>query len=141
MVELILKTDPLRPGWFISEEAQSLAPGTNRWRNGIRAHVWRPPTDVYETEEAIIVRVEIGGMQEEDFTISLAGRLLTIRGLRPDVPERRAYHQMEIFFGEFLSEVELPGPVAAEGVTAEYKAGFLRLVLPKDRPKRIQISD
>lgn len=141
MVALILKTDPLRPGWLISEEVQSLAPGTTRWRNGIRSHAWRPPTDVYETEEAIIVRVEIGGMQEEDFTISLAGRLLTIRGLRPDVPERRAYHQMEIFFGEFLSEVELPGPVAAEGVTAEYKAGILRLVLPKDQPKRIHISD
>ena len=141
MVELILKTDPLRPGWFISEEVQSLTPGTNRWRNGIRSHVWRPPTDVYETEEVIVVRVEIGGMQEEDFTISLTGRLLSIRGQRPDVPERRAYLQMEILFGEFLSEVDLPGPVATEGVTAEYKAGFLRLVLPKDRPKRIHISD
>ena len=141
MVELILKTTPLRPGWFISEEVQSLTPGANRWRNGIRSHAWRPPTDVYETEEVIVVRVEIGGMQEEDFAISLAGRLLTIRGQRPDLPERRAYHQMEIFFGEFLSEVELPGPVVAESITAEYQAGFLRLVLPKDRPKRIQISD
>jgi HSP20 family protein len=141
MVELILKTDPLRPGWFISEEVQSLAPGANRLRNGIRSHVWRPPTDVYETEDAIVVRVEIAGMQEENFAISLSERLLSIRGQRPDVPERRAYHQMEIYFGEFLSEVELPSPVVAEGVTAEYKAGFLRLVLPKDLPKRIHIND
>lgn len=141
MVELILKSDPLRPGWYITEDAQSLAPGASRWRNGIRSPLWRPPTDVYETEEAIVIRVEIAGMLEEDFSISLAERLLTIRGARPDIQEKRAYHQMEIFFGEFLCEVELLSPVDVEAVTAEYQAGFLRVILPKPRAKRVQISD
>jgi HSP20 family protein len=107
----------------------------------MRSPLWRPPTDVYEIEEAIVIRVEIAGMQEEDFSISLAERLLTIRGVRPDIQEKRAYHQMEIFFGEFLCEVELLSPVDAEAVTAEYQAGFLRVILPKLRAKRVQISD
>ncbi|HLE15475.1 MAG TPA: Hsp20/alpha crystallin family protein [Anaerolineales bacterium] len=141
MIDVLLKSDPLRPGWYLSEEVQPLSPGTNRWRLNARSHVWRPPTDVYETEDAIIVRVEIAGMQEEDFSISLAGRLLSIRGIRPDQPERRAYHQMEIFFGEFLSEIELPCAVLAEGISAEYRSGFLRLVLLKDRPKKIQVVE
>jgi HSP20 family protein len=103
--------------------------------------MWRPPTDVFETEQAVIVRVEIAGMREEDFSISLTGDQLTVRGNRPDIQERRAYHQMEIFFGEFTVEVKLPAQVLADEVIAEYQAGFLRLVFPKDKPKKIQVSE
>lgn len=140
MVEIALKVDPLRPGWYLAEEVPNRASGALRWRNATRSHAWRPPTDVYETDEAVVVRVEIAGMRDEDISILLAGRLLTIRGLRPDVPERRAYHQMEIFFGEFISEVELPCGVIAEQARAEYKTGFLRLVLPKEAPNKIPVN-
>jgi HSP20 family protein len=141
MVELELKSVPLRPGWYSSEDAQSLTQGANRWRNGIRPHIWRPPTDVYETETTIVVRVEIAGMREEDFSISLANRLLLIRGVRSDLLERRAYHQMEIAFGEFSTEVELPGPVLTEAVVAEYTDGFLRLEFPRELPKKIEVKE
>ena len=46
----------------------------------MRTPVWRPPTDVYELEETLVVRVEIAGMREEDFIIQLNGRILSIRG-------------------------------------------------------------
>jgi HSP20 family protein len=107
----------------------------------LRSHVWRPATDVFEIEESIVVRVEIAGMREEDFSISLKGNQLTVRGNRPDVLERRAYYQMEISFGEFLTEVNLPGPVLSDHVTAEYIDGFLRLVFRKDRPKKIIVTE
>ena len=45
-----------------------------------RQHVWHPPTDVYEREDSIVVRVEIAGMKEEDFIIQLDQYLLTILG-------------------------------------------------------------
>lgn len=107
----------------------------------MRSHIWRPATDVYETEETVVVRVEIAGMREEDFEISLSGRMLSIRGSRPDIQEKRAYHQMEIFFGDFSTEVELPAPVLVDQVAAEYQQGFLRLVFMKDLPKRIPVGD
>jgi HSP20 family protein len=141
MEELEIMSKPLNPRWYSSDETQSLGPDANRWREGMRAYIWRPATDVYETEDTIIVRVEIAGMKEDDFSISLSGRVLTIRGNRPDILERRAYHQMEIFFGEFSTEVELPAPVLSDEVTAEYLAGFLRLVFPKDRPKKIRVTE
>ena len=141
MDELELKSEPLQPRWYTTDESESLRPGGNRWRNGIRSHVWRPATDVYETEESIIIRVEIAGMREEDFSISLKGNQLTVRGNRTDVLERRAYYQMEISFGEFLTEVNLPGPVLSDDVTAEYIDGFLRLVFPKDKPKKIRVTE
>ena len=140
MEDLELKSEPIQPIWYNSDESQSLS-GGKRWRNGVRSHIWRPPTDVFETEQAVIVRVEIAGMREDDFSISLTGDQLTVRGNRPDIQERRAYHQMEIFFGEFSVDVKLPAPILADNVAAEYQDGFLRLVFPKDKPKKIQVSE
>jgi HSP20 family protein len=96
--------------------------------------------DVYETEDSLVVRVEVAGMREEAFTVDLDGRSLAIRGSRSDTPERRAYHQMEIHFGEFLIEMELPSDVEPENVEAFYQDGFLRVVLPKVKPRQIHID-
>jgi len=141
MVEMSLKPNPNKPNYYILEENLPLNSEPVHWRVTLRPHVWRPPTDVYETEDAIIVRVEIAGMRESDFMISLDGRYLSIRGVRPDVPERRAYHQLEIRFGEFSTDLELPYPVVPERIEAIYNNGFLRVVMPKEGPRHIPIQD
>lgn len=115
--------------------------GPFEWRLSVRTPVWRPATDVYETEDTVVVRVEVAGMREEDFSIELEGRYLTIRGSRPDQAERRAYHQMEIRFGEFSTQVELPVAVESEQVQAIYGNGFLRVTLPKTRSQQIEIDN
>jgi HSP20 family protein len=96
---------------------------------------------VYEIDDAIIIRVEVAGMKEADFTISLVKRTLTIRGIRQDTTERRAYHQMEIPFGEFSTEIELPYMVNAEKAEAVYRDGFLRITMPISQPKHIKVED
>lgn len=101
----------------------------------VRSNVWSPPTDQYETNDAYIVRVEIAGMREEDFEVSLENDTLLVMGLRPDSSERRAYHQMEIRFGKFAIAVGLPGPVNVEQAQAEYVNGFLTIILPKEKQK------
>jgi HSP20 family protein len=111
------------------------------WRLTTRPHAWRPPTDVYETDENIIVRVEIAGMREDDFLIELNGRFLSIRGSRQDVSERRAYHQMEIRFGEFIIELELPVPIETDQVQAIYDNGLLRVTLAKAQPRHIPVIE
>jgi HSP20 family protein len=141
MEELELQSVTLQPRWYNADEIESISESSHRWRNGVRSPIWRPATDVYETPDSIIVRVEIAGVREEDFSISLAGNQLSIRGNRPDIQERRAYHQMEIFFGEFLTEVDLPEPVVSDQVNAEYIAGFLRLVFPKEQPTKVSITE
>lgn len=140
MVELILKQDPISPGIYILHEAGFPGADPSLWRPPVRSHLWRPPTDVYETDEAVMVRVEIAGMNDQDFAIQLDGRSLSIRGMRSDLSERRAYHQMEIRFGEFMTEVELPAAVDAEGIAATYSNGFLRMLLPKVRPMHIRVE-
>ena len=106
----------------------------------VRSNVWSPPTDEYETENAYVVRVEIAGMNEDDFEVWIEDNTLLIAGARPDAPERRAYHQMEIRFGKFATALGLPGPVDIDHAIAEYKDGFLTVTLPKATPKQIKVE-
>jgi HSP20 family molecular chaperone IbpA len=103
---------------------------------GNQTRVWRPPTDVFETDTEIVVQVEIAGAEHTDFYLSLDDRRLSVRGVRFDpTPERRAYYQMEIHFGEFFTEVDLPGPVDKDQIQAEYHDGFLVVILIKQPPE------
>jgi HSP20 family protein len=97
----------------------------------VRSNVWSPPTDVYEIEEGYVVKVEIAGMREDNFEVAIENNILMISGNRPDFPERRAYHQMEIQFGKFEIALGLPAPVDMENATAHYDDGFLTINLPK----------
>ncbi len=106
----------------------------------VRSNVWSPPTDEYETQDTYIVRVEIAGMREEDFEVTLENDNLLIMGSRSDLPERRAYHQMEIRFGKFAAAVSLSGPVNVDQAKAEYKNGFLTITLPKAKPNQIEVD-
>jgi HSP20 family protein len=106
----------------------------------VHSGVWSPPTDEYETENVIVVRVEIAGMRDEDFEVSVENNTLLISGVRPDHLERRAYHQMEIRFGKFVTAISLPAPVNVDEATAEYKDGFLTVTLPKVKPTQIKVE-
>jgi len=93
-----------------------------------------------QTEAAVIVRVELAGMKGSEFSISLDDRVLTIQGDRTDNDERLTFHQMEVRFGEFISEVSLQCPIDSHGIEAEYMDSFLRVVLPKARPHQVKIE-
>lgn len=139
MAEIKLKSEPIRPNWYASDEFDSNARDPKR-RIASRQHVWRPPTDVYVNETSVVVRVEIAGMRDGEFSITLDDQYLMIRGFRSEIQEQRAYQQMEIRFGEFRTEVELPSPIKSEEVQAEYQDGFLFVTLAKDKPERISIG-
>jgi HSP20 family protein len=110
------------------------------WQVNVHSYSWSPPTDVYETETSFVVRVEVAGMRESDFTINAEDNYLIISGVRSETPEWRAYRQMEIRFGEFSTAVELPPAVDVSKADADYKDGFLTVVLPKLKPTNITIK-
>lgn len=141
MIEVKKRSDQPSSNWNAADDYQSYVQDGLRWRLNSRPRIWRPAADVYEVEDAIIVRVEIAGMREPDFVVSLHARLLTISGTRSDVPERRAYHQIEIPFGEFSLDFELPDAVDENRVEAHYKDGFLKVFLPKARSHTIKIEE
>lgn len=110
------------------------------WQLILHATPWRPPTDVYETDDALIVRVEVAGMHENDFSIEVKGRSLIIHGMRNDASRPRSFHQMEIRFGEFAIELELPIPIDTNSIEAIYNNGFLHLILPKAKPFKVHVE-
>jgi HSP20 family protein len=97
--------------------------------------LWRPPTDVYETGDQIVVVVDIAGVSEEDISVTLYSDLLVIEGTRGQPPffkaNMSACHQLGIKYGEFRSEVYVPVTVDHDQVTAEYKNGMLSIALKK----------
>jgi HSP20 family protein len=102
----------------------------------VRSTTWSPPTDLYETDGNCVIKVEVAGMRDEDFDVAFENNILMITGNRPDLNERRAYHQMEIRFGRFEIAVEIPVVVDMEKAMAEYKDGFLVILLPKVKSKQ-----
>ena len=96
---------------------------------------------VYETEDAILIKVEIAGMREDDFSLILNDQTIIIQGIRQDQGSKRAFHQMEIRNGEFSTEIELIWPVDSDAVEAEYKNGFLKILLPKAKKYQIDIDE
>jgi len=95
---------------------------------------WRPPTDVYQTATEVVVKIEIAGMRDGHFHLSLTDQILTVQGTRAEqAEERRAYHQLELNSGDFRVQVELPVAVdtGTEAIRAIYDDGFLQITLPK----------
>jgi HSP20 family molecular chaperone IbpA len=114
---------------------------TLRWLTVRQQKMWRPPTDVFETDESVIVKVEIAGMSEKDFAISLSNRNLSIAGTRSDPVCKLSYQQLEIPYGHFRTEVFLSHSIDRDEIRATYENGFLTVVLPKVKPYRVQIKE
>jgi len=117
-----------------------------RWLPLRRTRTWRPPTDVYETDDCVVVSVEIAGMEEGQFTVSLSDRNLIITGVRHDpVAEAHgltlSYQQMEIRYGEFKTEVYLPWAIVEDEIEATYEDGFLTVVLPKAQAQKVPVVE
>jgi len=130
-----MRTD--RP--HIGGETQRLL--RERWVISQNAQVWEPPTDVYENEHGLVVRVEIAGMCENDFSIRMEERLLIVEGTRHDAEIKRTYHQLEIRYGAFRTEVHLPWLVDPEQVEATYESGFLQILLPRPSAHRVPVVE
>ncbi len=106
----------------------------------VTSGAWSPPTDVFEKASEYVVMVEVAGMREQEFEVAYDNGMLMISGQRPDLPERRAYHQMEIHFGEFSVAIALPGAVDVDHSSAEYTDGFLVVRMPKLKSTNVKVE-
>ena len=108
---------------------------------------WEPPTDVVETEQTIIVLVEVPGMNGREIDVVTDGKILKISGTRRNItPQgRKQFHKLEIQVGPFERLVELPVLVDHSDVSAHYERGILTVTLRKleeqKRVRRVESSD
>lgn len=102
---------------------------------------FRPPADLYETPEGMVLRLEIPGAKREDLGIDLAGQELIIRGQRRPTPPANANRVLhyEITYGNFERSFHIPIAINPEGVKARYEHGILEVKLPRHRPRARRI--
>ncbi|HVX83287.1 MAG TPA: Hsp20/alpha crystallin family protein [Phycisphaerae bacterium] len=99
---------------------------------------FRPAVNLYETQGAFLICVDVAGMDQNDIDVSLEKEMVIIRGRRqspmpPDGSRAVAMHLMEIDHGSFCRSVEVPAGVDMEGISANYHVGMLWVTLPKKR--------
>ena len=94
---------------------------------------WRPPVDVFETGNGLVVQAELGGLTTSEVQVLLSRDELIIRGERDVVRHvgHRVYHESRVRYGQFEAAVRLPFAVDVESATAEYADGFLLIELPR----------
>ena len=94
-----------------------------------------PNTDVYSTDEGIVVKVELPGMKSENLEITVEENRLRISGTRPDCcrPPQCTFLIMEISYGPFESVIEMPPGFDLGQAKAVYVNGFLRITVPPAR--------
>ena len=105
---------------------------------------WAPPVDIYETENELVVKVDLPDLQEKDIDVRVENNMLTIRGERKfdDVHEDN-YLRVERAYGSFMRSFSLPNTISSENIRAEYHNGVLSLHMAKleeSKPKQIKIS-
>jgi HSP20 family protein len=101
---------------------------------------WQPQADIYETDEAWVIKLELAGVGKEDFSLFANKGILTIKGTRKDefAGEGRTYHQAEINYNEFERSFPLPQGADEEAIKALYKDGLLTITIMKRPPSSLE---
>lgn len=114
--------------------------------NGDRAHraVHRPATDIFETDDQVVLVADMPGVGPGDVEVTLERRVLTIRGYaNPAAPE--GYRQVygEYGTGDYERVFTLTEDIDQDDIRATTGNGVLRLELPKAasaKPRRIEVK-
>jgi HSP20 family protein len=106
---------------------------------------WRPAVDIYDTDNAIVIKAELPGIKKDYVSIDVKGNVLTIKGERSfdkEIKEEN-YYRKERSFGKFQRSFSLPEAVNPEAIKANFKNGVLEIEVPKPeekKPKQISIN-
>ncbi|HTL47555.1 MAG TPA: Hsp20/alpha crystallin family protein [Verrucomicrobiae bacterium] len=113
-------------------------------REGLE-NAFQPHLEVREDAEAYILSADLPGLKKEDFSITVQGNRLVLKGERKQEKEltEKGMHYSERSYGSFMRSMEFPVEVAADKVKASYKDGVLEINLPKAenaKPKQVSVE-
>ena len=139
----LVKWDPFRDFNTFNERMTNLL-GRN-FETPVSTTAWNPSVDIFETDNDIVVKAELPGMDAKNIEIRLEKNVLMVKGERRFDREAKEenYHRVEREYGSFSRAFALPASVDEDKVTAVYKDGILKIVLPKKeemKPRSISIA-
>jgi HSP20 family protein len=144
----IVRTDPFRELFNLQDQLYRTFGDAYRGRGEQEAPMtaaWSPLVDVFEDNDAIVLKVELPEVDPKDVDIQLEGNTLTLKGERKleNEEKRDGYHRIERTYGAFSRSFTLPNTVDVEHISAESKDGVLRVSLPKKaetKPRSIKVA-
>jgi HSP20 family protein len=106
---------------------------------------WVPAMDLVETEDHLVLKADLPGLEQDDVNIEVKDGVLTVSGERKAEHEERTdgYYRVERAFGGFSRSLSLPEHVDAESIDASFDKGVLEVRIPKPeerKPHRVEIS-
>lgn len=107
--------------------------------------VWTPLTDISETDDNYLLKVDLPGIKKEDVKISFNDGKLTISGERKQETEEKdsKYHRVERSYGKYFRSFSLPQKIKEDKIDAEFKDGQLKITVPKAeeaKPREIEVK-
>lgn len=124
------------------DELRSLATSPN---------AWTPPVDIYETEDAVLVHIEVPGVSLEQLRIRVLDNAIKIEGRKerqnptgklacPDEERPVRFVCLERSYGSFAFNLSIKWQIEAERVTAHLSSGILHIRLPKQKTSGREIT-
>jgi HSP20 family protein len=139
--------------WDPARELDTLQSDVNRLFDGFfgrsaspsSGRRWIPAMDLVETDEHLVLRADLPGLDREDIEIEVKDNVLTVAGERKAEHEEKGegFHRVERAFGRFSRSLDLPHGIAADEVDARFDRGVLEVRIPKPeerKPTRIEIG-
>jgi len=141
--------------WDPFGEMVGLRRAMDRWLDEGIARPWRMlgwdagdgyvPLDLYETDEALVVKASLPGVKPEDVEVTITGDTLTIKGesKREEEEKKTNYYRQEAWYGGVARSLTLPSQVEADKAEAVFEHGVLTLTMPKAesmKPKTIKVK-
>jgi len=127
----------------LTTTAQQSVPRANGSYAEARRPLFRPATDIYETDDRVVLTTDIPGVAPEELEVTLERRVLTIRG-RAHSPAPEGYRQVYAEYGpgDYERVFTLSDDIAQDDIKAHHRDGVLTLELPKAasaKPRRIDV--
>ncbi len=143
----LTRWDPFRELTNIHERMNRLFQDTlgSHREEALSTTAFLPPTDVYEDENHITLKLEVPGVDEKDLDIRVENNNLIIKGERKLEKEEKEenFRRLERQYGSFVRTFALPASVDGNNIEANYDKGVLSITMPKRteaKPKQIQIA-
>ena len=145
----IVRWDPLRNVSTLQDRINRMFneafAGSTDFEDEVGMSAWRPAVDIFDTDNAMVIKAELPGIKKDDVSIDVKGDVLIIKGERffdKEIKEED-YYRKERSFGKFQRSFTLPDAVNPEAIKANFKNGVLEIEVPKPegkKPKQININ-
>lgn len=145
----LIRWDPFRNISTLQDRINRLFddafPGRPEGDENLALSAWRPQVDIYETEDGVVIHVDLPGVEKSAVSVEVKDNVLTIRGDRKSdaTVDENSYYRRERSFGIFQRSFTMRSVIAPDRIKASFKNGVLTIRLPRieeERPKQISVD-